>query len=204
MMTFFLHKNQIMKSILTLSFLVMLVSCKKETVIEPVPSLPAMNYVDYHDQQIKFNQGFAMDINGDGIRDIYFYTQLVGDPILKRDYRQYLLTSSIATSMPFNDKEQIPVLEKESSISLTAHPRYEWYNASEVMLAQKVIEESAQDWWDGEWKNASHRYVAVQVNKNNLLYYGWIEISFDTKSEVIILHKSAISKEAGKAIKAGL
>ncbi|MCW3107079.1 MAG: hypothetical protein JWQ09_1585 [Segetibacter sp.] len=178
--------------------------CRKETATPPVVTLPLMNYVDLHDRQIKFNQSLSVDVNGDGSKDVYFFTELLGDPILKRDYRQYLVASSFYTSLPVNNNEQIPLLSKEAPISLTAHTGYEWYNGSNIVLAQKVISETGPDWWDGEWKNAAHKYVPIQVAKDSLMYYGWVEISFDTQAENIIAHKAAVCKEAGKEVKAGL
>lgn len=179
-------------------------SCRKDAITPPAASHPEMTYVDFHDRQIKFNQSISVDLNGDGSKDIYFSTLLVGDPILKRDYMQYFVSSSFFSSLPVNNNEQIPVLSKEAAISLTAHPGYEWYNASNIVLAQKIIGETGTPWWEGEWKNAARKYVPIQVSKDNLLYYGWVEISFDTQAENIIVHKAALCREAGKEVKAGL
>ena len=42
------------------------------------------------------------------------------------------------------------------------------------------------------------------INKDEKPYHGWIEISFDTVAEKLILHKAAISTEANKTVKARL
>lgn len=178
--------------------------CSKEPQIVPPVSLPLMNYVDLNDRQIKFNETFICDVNGDGSKDVSFNTLLVGDPILKRDYKQYRVASSFFTALPVNDQEQIPVLSKDSVISATAHAGYEWSNASSIVLAQKIISETGPGWWDGEWKAAAHKFIPIRVAEDSLLYYGWVEISFDSQTENIILHKAAISKEAGKEVKAGV
>ena len=61
----------------------------------------------------------------------------------------------------------------------------------------------AVTFWDGLWKNANHKYQPVQIKKEGKPYFGWIELSFDKGTEVVILHKAAISKEPYKAVKAG-
>jgi hypothetical protein len=61
----------------------------------------------------------------------------------------------------------------------------------------------AVTFWDGLWKNVNHKYLLVQIKKEGKPYFGGIELSFDKRTEVVILHKTAISKEPYKAVKAG-
>jgi hypothetical protein len=53
-------------------------------------------------------------------------------------------------------------------------------------------------------KLANHKYLPVYLKKNGHVYFGWIELSFDTIAEKIILHRAALCTEAGQKIKAGL
>ena len=48
-----------------------------------------------------------------------------------------------------------------------------------------------------------HKYLPVQLNKNNKLYNGWIELSFDSAASKLVLHKAAFSAEENKDVKAG-
>jgi hypothetical protein len=80
---------------------------------------------------------------------------------------------------------------------------YNWFNASSVMLAEKIIEEAGPDHWEGNWKNASHKYLAIQLRKDDLRYNGWVELSFKTDTEELTLHRAAITTEPGKTITAG-
>jgi len=44
------------------------------------------------------------------------------------------------------------------------------------MLAEKIIEEAGPDHWEGNWKNASHKHLAIQLRKGDLRYNGWVEL----------------------------
>jgi hypothetical protein len=58
--------------------------------------------------------------------------------------------------------------------------------------------------WRGPFIGAVKSFMPFQIEKNDGLYNGWVEITDDRMHERIILHRAAISKEAGKMIKAGL
>jgi hypothetical protein len=193
-----------MKKILLLLFPVLLISCEKEINNKPLPPAhPQMKYTDLGNVSVKFGQHKAINLNGDNITDLFFTTMLVGDPVLRRDRKQYYVNADFDTFILTNDEEQIPVLNNGDAITINDHTGYNWFNASSVVLAEKIIEETGPDHWEGNWKNADHKYLPVQVRKNNLRYNGWIEASFKTGSEELVLHRAAIATEAGKDIKAG-
>ena len=178
-----------------------IVACRKTIEKAPV-SNPSMNYIDLSDTSVAFNRYFSIDLDGNGEKDVAFGTLLVGDPINKQDKMQWLVTTSFNGSLPVDNDEKIPVLNEEDSIPVNNFRGYNWYNASAVLLAQKVIGEQSV-FWQGDWKSVSHRFIPVQVKKNNLLYNGWVEVSFSMTDEKLILHEAAICKEAGKKIEAG-
>ena len=73
-----------------------------------------------------------------------------------------------------------------------------------VELAKRtLIKNTATPTWEGAWKDVQHKFLAVQVTENGSVYNGWIELSFDTTKERVLLYRSAISKEAGIDIVAG-
>ena len=83
--------------------------CKKEHNTTPPPkdTSPEMAYTDLKDEEIQSNRGpFFLDINKDEYRDIFFGTQLVGDPINKIDKVQFLISSDILTSLPVNNNHR--------------------------------------------------------------------------------------------------
>jgi len=192
------------KEVVFLLVIMVLASCKRENIPGVNPPVLNVEYTDFNDRQIKFRDVFLADLNKDGVNDLRFSTLLVGDPLLKRDYNRFYVTSSIDTYLPVNQQEEVPVLAKGSSISANSFNGYQWYNVSSILLAQKVITENNRPFWEGFWKDLNKKYLPVQVTKEHKRYYGWVEVSFDTLGENIIVHNGGICKEAGKEVKAGM
>jgi hypothetical protein len=195
-----------MKIAFHLCGLILLIACNKKPPVEKpvaVPS-PQMIYKDLHDSAIRFNRAATFDLDGNGSWDLALTTQLTGDPLAQQDKWQWLANSSFDASLPVSANEQIAVLQKGDEVNATNPAEHNWYNASGALLAQKIISMNAPPYWDGLWKDASHCYIAIQINKNNDMYYGWIEVSFNTAAEQLILHRSGVSREGGKTVKAGM
>lgn len=190
------------KAFTLIALIILFASCKKDSILKPVSAQPPMNYINLHDTAIGFGQMASFDLNGNGEKDVRFNTMLVGDALKHVDKKEWLVTTTINTSLPVDAYEQIPVMAVADSIPEFDFQEYHWYNASSVLLAQKVIGE-AYNSWDGVWKDASHKFIPVQVRDYRSLYNGWIEISFSTTDEKLVLHKAAICTEQGRTIKAG-
>ena len=179
-------------------------SCDKpEPLKPPSEEHPKMKYMNLADISVIFGRGAFLDVDQDGTKDILFSTQLVGDPINQVDKMQWFVTSSFDTNLPVNDDENVPMMNYGDSIAVNNFPGYHWYNASTVVLTQKIISNNIPPYWEGGWKQASHRYLPIQVKKNNQLFNGWIELSFNAPGEKIVLHKTAITIESNKTIIAG-
>lgn len=174
--------------------------CQKQKPVEAV--LPQMNYTDLADVQVPFGSLRTIDLNGDQQADIYFGTQLVGDPLSQSDKKQWLIGSSYYVSLPVNEAEQVPAMQAGQQIPIIDFSGYHWYNASSVLLAQKVISTS-ETRWEGNWKDILHRFIPVQLSTAAGLYNGWVEISFSTTAEQLTLHRAALSRETNKDVKAG-
>ena len=43
----------------------------------------------------------------------------------------------------------------------------------------------------------------MKLKKNDLEYFGWIELSIDQLESKLIVHRIALSTEAGKVVKTG-
>jgi hypothetical protein len=192
------------KTLLLLTASLMFVACGKEPPIElpPVSTHPQMAYRDLGNKEVKYGQYQKVDIDNDGTEDFRFSVLLLGDPILQRDRMQFYANSNIKRNLLNNQVDESPMLHKGDSIALS-HPGYKWWEISSIVLVEKIIDNNG-DHWEGLWKNADHQYLPVQVEKNGKLFHGWIELSFDTIREVMILHKSAISTEENKTVKAGI
>ena len=179
----------------------LLASCQKDA-LEPLPAPhPVMLYKNLQNAEVAPSQPRSVDINNDGQNDFSFGVLLVGDPILQRDRLQYLANSKIGTNLLNNEADQSPMLNKNDLVT-TIYQGYQWFEISAIVLAEKITT-MTEIHWDGLWKNSSHNYLPVQIKQNGKLYNGWIELSFDTAAEKLILHKAAISTEENKPVKAG-
>jgi hypothetical protein len=201
---FYLHKIWYMKNIFFLVILtVVMFSCNDKEDIpppQPEPETP-MLYTDLANREVKRGPYQGIDADNNGSLDFAFYVLPIGDPILKQDKFRFLLASSI-NSLLFVDGDNLsPIREKGHVIKTGNELPFEWFEVSEVFLAEKIVEDNNSFHWEGPWKNVDHKYISIQIKKTDGRYNGWIEFSFDTNNEKIILHKAAISKEANKEVK---
>lgn len=185
----------------------LMTSCSKdETPIPakpPVGSQPEMLYTDLQNRELKFQQAQLIDLNNDGSADIGFSTWYIGDPLEKEDEVLFFAGSYIHSNLLVNDANGSPAFNLGDAIPVNDYPGHNWYRVAQVEMALKNTPESGQSYWEGVWKQVSHKYLAIQVVRENKRYNGWIEVSFDTAGEKLVLHKAAISKEAEKAVVAG-
>ncbi|HEU5366153.1 MAG TPA: hypothetical protein VFU62_11505 [Hanamia sp.] len=189
-----------MKQYLTiLCTLFFLASCDK-----PVTHNLQMTYTDLGNKEVRFHKSSSIDLNNDGVMDIRFHTMLVGDPVAKQDKEKYLVTSKVNCRLPVNSNENAPVLQKGELVPLENFGGYNWYEVSQIELAQKVTGMTGEPFWEGLWKSSNHDYLPVQILVNNQRFNGWVELSFDINSEKIILHKAAISKLPERFVIAGI
>lgn len=182
-----------------------MVACTKDPVRpkpEPPSTHPEMIYSDLRNAEVRYGKLQFVDIDQDGSKDFSFSVQLVGDPVLQRDRLQFYTYSGIKRNLLNNDVDESPMLNKSDSISKN-HPGYTWWEISEIVLAEKITDYNGS-YWQGLWKNADHKYLPVQIEKNKKLYHGWIELSFNSAGEKLILHRSAISKEEDRSVLAGI
>jgi hypothetical protein len=180
------------------------IACKKEKVPIPPPisQHPVMTYKDLQNKEAKYGQYQYVDVDSDGLSDILFNVILVGDPILQRDRVQFYANSGIKRNLLNNQVDESPMLNKGDSIS-KVYKGYTWWEVSAIVLAEKIVENNGSH-WEGLWKNADHKYLPIQIEKNKKIYHGWIELSFNTVEEKMILHKAAMSSEEEKTVQAGI
>jgi len=194
------------KILFILSIAVIIVACTKEPV-RPKPEPPStyhpeMIYSDLKNAEVYYGKPQFVDVDQDGSKDFSFGVLLVGDPILQRDRLQFYTYSGIKRNLLNNDVDESPMLNKRDSISKN-HPGYTWWEISNIVLTEKITDYNGS-YWQGLWKNADHKYLPIQIEKDRKLYHGWIELSFDSAEEKLILHRSAISKEEDKLVLAGI
>ena len=189
---------------IALALVTFLSACNKTPVNPPPPpDDPKMIYQNFSDTAVFFDRRVSFDLDGNGVWDIRFETLLDGDPLSHEDKMQWLVISSFYSNLPVDINENIPMMNLNDSIPIKDFSGYNWYNASQIVLTQKVIGISNPPYWDGTWKDASHRFIPIQLIKNNLPYNGWVEVSFDKLQEKIILHKAAVSEQPDQSVHAG-
>lgn len=183
-----------------------IVACTKEPVRSkpesPPSSHPEMIYSDLQNAEVYYGKTQFVDVDRDGSKDFFFGVQLVGDPVLQRDRMQFYTFSGIKRNLLNNDVDESPMLNRSDSISKN-HPGYTWWEISAIVLAEKITDYNGS-YWQGLWKNADHKYLPLQIEKDKKLYHGWIELSFRPDEGKLILHRSAISKEEEKPVLAGI
>jgi hypothetical protein len=188
--------------IITTASILFIACSKKPPLNPPTTSYPVMTYKNLNDQVVKYGQTQYIDVDNDGSKDFKFDVLLVGDPILQRDRIQFYANSGIKRNLLNNQVDESPMLNKGDGIGKT-HSGYTWWEISAIVLAEKIVDNNGSH-WEGLWKNADHKYLPIQMEKNNKLYHGWVELSFNTVEEKLILHKATISIEEEKSVQAGI
>lgn len=193
-------------SFIAVSVSLLLIACKKENTEVPAPvpppDHPQMIYKDLQNAEVKYLKTKTIDVDGDGALDFYFGVMLVGDPVLQRDRLQFYANSVVKRNLLNNAQDESPVLNKYDVISKN-HPGYTWWEISAIVLAEKITDNNGS-YWQGLWKDATHKYLPLQMEKAGKLYHGWLELSFNTAEEKLILHKVAMSQEEDKSVQAGI
>ncbi|MEE1944535.1 hypothetical protein VRU48_05405 [Pedobacter sp. KR3-3] len=162
-----------------------------------------MQYKNLGDRQIAFGNSYSCDVDDDGVKDFSIHTEYFGKPAERIDCQQFYFIGAFPTYSPVDLNEQTPLLNAGNLIGKNSYANHAWYNASHLLLSEKVITESGNDYWQGKWKDASHKYLAFAVKKDGKLYYGWLELSFSQSQGALILHRAAIAEQAEKDVFAG-
>lgn len=195
-------------SFLIISTLVILSACSKKDVVDP-PKLPdnefpEMLVTELNDAEVKQQEHQTLDLDKDGVNDLVFAIWYIGDPVEREDEVLFFAASGTQSSLMVGGENVSPRFSKNDIIPVNPIEGYNWYIVAQVEMAMKNIGYDAPPYWEKDWKDASHKYLAVQVKRANKLYYGWVEVSMDTANSKLILHRAAIAKQPGRAVKAGI
>jgi len=163
-----------------------------------------MVYTNLSGQSIAFGQSISIDLDKNGRTDIWFMTEQVAYDFNTKVKNSYLVVSGTQCNLAADTiTETTPHLERGANITQHNLPGHSWYNVLSFTLMQKVTAANGT-YWEGNWLNVNHKYLPIQVTSGAQLYTGWIEISTDTMSERVILHRAALCRVAQKSIQAGL
>lgn len=189
--------------IFVIAVILLFTACKRESwQTTPKPeSHPEMRYKDLQNAEVKYQQAKMVDVDNDGSADFAFSVQLVGDPLLQHDRWQFIAHSGVNRNLLNDANDNSPMLKRLDVIGKQMSG-YTWYEISAIVLAEKIITNNGS-YWDGIWKNADHQFLPIQLQKEGKYFHGWIEVSFNTAEEKLVLHRSAISREEEKSVRAG-
>src|SRR5688572_22054647 len=98
-----------MRIVSILSLLVLVISCRKTGPEGLFPVSSKMMYSNYNDTAVRFQRFASFDLDSNGRKDVYFSTQLVGDPVLQQDKYQWMVNSSFHTNLAVNNQEHIRI-----------------------------------------------------------------------------------------------
>lgn len=183
--------------------IILLSACRKDKATPPIV-LPAQKLIETNLNDAEIKQGkpaILLDLNKDGTKDFIVGTLLVGDPIFQLDKLQFIISGSIESNLPVNADEEVPVMNNGETIPVANFNSYMWYQLASVVLMQKITSMDVPVYWLGNWKNATRKYLPVQLVKNGKRFNGWILISADTAGGKLILHSAAIAENPETDIK---
>jgi hypothetical protein len=188
-------------------FMIFGTSCSKDPlpVETPPPAESETIITDLNNMEIPFwGRIETIDFDGDRFPEFIFEIKPIGDHINKLDQHRYNVKTTRATSLPINEREELPVFSKGEQIPMIGFSGFEWWGGVELTLMQKVIPENGAIRWEGTWKDKEKKYLPFQVMRQNGIYAGWLEISTNTLAEKAIIHRAGICKKPNTAVKAGL
>jgi hypothetical protein len=194
------------KLYLLLAFVVLASACKKDKNNDEPGQHPVMTYVDLQNKEIRLNQEAMFDLDGDDRLDVAFFVYHIGDPVNQQVKTRFtILGSAIVSFLTKDDNDQSisPVKNMNDVIHIANELPYEWWGASEAYLAEKVEPQAQPAYWQGNWKNANHKFFPIQFTKLNKRCAGWIELSFDMQAEKLVVHHAAFTTVADTDILAG-
>lgn len=171
--------------------LLLFFSCRKSNGERGDLIVPPMEYQEGISQVITPGNGFKFDADLDGKPDLLFSTRLVGDPIRSVDKMQFFVLSYPTASLSVDSLENVPKLHAGDSIPFLNFRGYTWYPASSVLLVEKIVGNEPEH-WEGGWRDAWHAFLPFQCKRANLEYTGWVELTVDTISAQLIVHRAAL------------
>ena len=197
--------KQILLAAVIIFIATLLLSCEKDRDTSYVPDHPQMVYRDLSQRVVNIATPAGIDIGGDARSDVWFEIWHTKDDAHNKDIHRFSVSSGESSRLMVDStRRKSSIIPGGAIISSAGGNGFAWNAPANPELATRTLVRTAPaPTWEGDWKDANHKYLAVQVTQNGLVYNGWIELSFDTATERVILYRSGISKEAGKDIVAG-
>jgi hypothetical protein len=183
--------------------MLLLLSCSKgeNTVSLPPPPPVLIQYWDLHDKEVSLESPKALDLDCDGIQDLYF-TAVTLAPAPAAIELRFSVSSRVHAALLTNPQEQTPCLYRNEPVN-TAAPAWHWQDTASAVMAIEVRGNTGGSNWIGNWSVASRRYLPYRLRRSGKEHYGWVEISLDRQKRSLVLHRAALTIESSKPIRAG-
>lgn len=185
-----------------LGVIVLLTACGKER--HPAP-LPEMKLIDLGDEAVSVGQRKHLDLDSNGVSDFIIAQFEYFSTIEQAMKREFYIFSFESTYTLTDEDGFLPVYRMNDIIRNGGTEFHEWANVSQNIIARKTtyLNNNAVVWL-GDWLNQTRQFIAVKINnESGHSYNGWIEASFDVNTEIVTLHRAALSQVAGRDVKAG-
>jgi hypothetical protein len=184
-------------------------SCSKNTEQRVPEPDTLLIYQELYNQEVGLNDPpLIIDTDQNGKSDLIFSVAITYNPTTGITEKSATVINLAGTYLPIQTGDPTPLLSYGDKIhqQYFTPPQYHWNNAWRTFMASKQLSPITSNDWKGLWVGASHKYIPFLIEwVLGAPNYGWIEISFDTTQEKIILHKCAVShtNEYNKVVKAG-
>lgn len=201
-----IHENLIMKYFqLTwaIAIIVLLAGCKKDSAHQPEEG--GLKLIELNNKQVLPGEYFYLDLDSNAVSDFVFgqseYFSVI-EQAFKLDFHINSYKHSFVLS-PLTDF--LPPLAPGVRISNKTSADLEWCNISQLNLVTKTtVPATGVSGWVGSWINQSNQYIPVKIfSTDNKTYLGWIEVSMNIETEIITVHRAALSRAPERDVKMG-
>lgn len=189
-----------MRQILAALVIMLAVGCKDKEAIE-IPSRNDVTYQDLKNSVVDYDTPLVLDLNKDGTGDFHLVSVFVYN-----NSNDQLEFKAISTNenMIYTDYLTPKVFNKHDTISANNSLAFSWNRYNPILITRIFTIDPANNYWEGEWKDKTEKYLGVKVKSNGGFHTGWIRISYSPHSSRIIVHDAALSKKAEADIIAGI
>ncbi|PKA83131.1 hypothetical protein ATE92_1279 [Ulvibacter sp. MAR_2010_11] len=186
-----------------------LVGCSTDDNSEPTP-IPEKIYYQIDGRKVFAGDPapIELDLNSDGVVDYTIFAVLTANSNGDQLYVGINpIGANLIKSGPPNDNHFLNMgflvrQNPNSIINNELSGNQIWTSDHSILVLRQTFNDGSTE-YEGDWRDESETMVAIKHIKNQQSYYGWLNLSFDKKTEYITLVDYAYNEETEKSIKAG-
>lgn len=180
-----------------------LLACEKEG--DRGQEDPPLKLIELDNYQVLPGEYYHLDLDSNGKTDFTF-AQSEFFSVIEQAYKLEFHVNSYKNSFMLAPSEDfLPALLQGEIIQNRANQNRGWCNASQLnMVIKTTVAATGNVSWEGAWMYQSHKFIPVKIaDSQNKSFLGWIEVSMDIETEIITLHRAAVSQVAGARVVTG-